>query len=107
MKYILESIIILWKQKEDCEFFVNLNETKDKEQWISYKVLKGHLEDVYDISWSPDSNMLVSGSVDNTAILWDVQQGRSVSILSDHKGFVQGVSWDPCNQYISTISTDR
>ncbi|KAK9303944.1 hypothetical protein QLX08_004531 [Tetragonisca angustula] len=102
-----ESIIILWKQKEDCEFFVNPNETKDKEQWISYKVLKGHLEDVYDISWSPDSNMLVSGSVDNTAILWDVQQGRSVSILSDHKGFVQGVSWDPCNQYISTISTDR
>lgn len=51
--------------------------------------------------------MLVSGSVDNTAILWDVQKGRSVCILSDHKGFVQGVSWDPCNQYISTISTDR
>lgn len=51
--------------------------------------------------------MLVSGSVDNTAILWDIHKGRSVAILSDHKGFVQGVSWDPCNQYICTISTDR
>ncbi|XP_003488602.1 chromatin assembly factor 1 subunit B [Bombus impatiens] len=102
-----ESTIILWKQKEDCEFFINSDESKDKEKWISWKVLRGHLEDVYDISWSPNSNMLVSGSVDNTAILWDVHKGRSVCILSDHKGFVQGVSWDPCNQYISTISTDR
>lgn len=102
-----ESTIVLWKQKEDCEFFITSEETKDKEQWISWKVLRGHLEDVYDISWSPNSNMLVSGSVDNTAILWDIHKGRSVAILSDHKGFVQGVSWDPCNQYICTISTDR
>ncbi|XP_043265495.1 chromatin assembly factor 1 subunit B [Colletes gigas] len=101
-----ESTIVLWKQKEDCEFHI-LDETESKEQWVSWKVLRGHLEDVYDISWSPDSNMLVSGSVDNTAILWDVHKGRSMAILSDHKGFVQGVTWDPCNQYICTISTDR
>ncbi|XP_003699444.2 chromatin assembly factor 1, p105 subunit [Megachile rotundata] len=102
-----ESTIILWKQKEDCEFFINSDENENKEQWTSWKVLRGHLEDVYDISWSPDSNMLVSGSVDNTAILWDIHKGRSVAILSDHKGFVQGVAWDPCNQYICSISTDR
>ncbi|CAK9820899.1 Chromatin assembly factor 1 subunit B [Anthophora plagiata] len=102
-----ESTIILWKQKDDCEFFIGFDETKDKEQWISWKVLRGHLEDVYDISWSPNSNMLVSGSVDNTAILWDIHKGRSAAILSDHKGFVQGVSWDPCDQYVCTISTDR
>ena len=102
-----ESTIVLWKQKEDCEFFIASDENENKEQWISWKALRGHLEDVYDISWSPNSNMLVSGSVDNTAILWDVHKGRSVAILSDHKGFVQGVSWDPCNQYICTISTDR
>ncbi|XP_076239268.1 chromatin assembly factor 1, p105 subunit isoform X2 [Calliopsis andreniformis] len=93
---------------EDCEFFISEGkEVEDKEQWVSWKVLRGHLEDVYDISWSTDSNMLVSGSVDNTAIIWDIHKGRSTAILSDHKGFVQGVSWDPCNQYICTISTDR
>ncbi|XP_076297642.1 chromatin assembly factor 1, p105 subunit [Lasioglossum baleicum] len=100
-----ESTIILWKRKEDCEFHIISDE--DTEQWTSWKVLRGHLEDVYDISWSPDSNMLVSGSVDNTAMLWDIHKGRSTAILSEHKGFVQGVSWDPCNQYICTISTDR
>ncbi|XP_057336191.1 chromatin assembly factor 1 subunit B [Microplitis mediator] len=103
-----ESVIILWKHKEGTEppplpGEENINE----EQWTSWKVLRGHLEDVYDISWSPDNNMLVSGSVDNTAIVWDVRKGRSISILQDYKGFVQGVSWDPCNQYITTLSTDR
>ncbi|XP_031833327.1 chromatin assembly factor 1, p105 subunit [Nomia melanderi] len=102
-----ESTILLWKQKEDCEFHIISDDAENKEQWMSWKVLRGHLEDVYDISWSPDSNMLVSGSVDNTAILWDIHKGRSTAILTEHKGFVQGVSWDPCNQYICTISTDR
>ncbi|KAG8036232.1 hypothetical protein G9C98_004812 [Cotesia typhae] len=103
-----QSIICLWMQKEGTEppplpGEENLNE----EQWTSWKILRGHLEDVYDLSWSPDNNMLVSGSVDNTAIVWDVQKGRTISILQDYKGFVQGVTWDPCNQYIATLSTDR
>lgn len=102
-----ESIIILWRQKEECDFFISPDDNENKEQWTSWKVLKGHLEDVYDICWSPDSSSIISGSVDNTAILWDVNKGRSNGILSDSKGFVQGVSWDPCNQYICTISSDR
>ncbi|XP_043270217.1 chromatin assembly factor 1 subunit B [Venturia canescens] len=103
-----ESSIILWKQKNDFRLpplpgEKNLN----KEQWNSWKVLRGHLEDVYDLNWSPDSNFLISGSVDNTAIVWDVAKGRSLKILQDYKGFVQGVAWDPQNRYICTLSTDR
>ncbi|XP_012062337.1 PREDICTED: chromatin assembly factor 1 subunit B [Atta cephalotes] len=102
-----ESIIILWKIKDGRDLSPSSSDTENKEQWTSWKVLKGHIEDIYDISWSPDSNFLISGSVDNTAILWDIQKGRKTAILQDHKGFVQGVSWDPCNQYVCTISTDR
>lgn len=65
------------------------------------------MEDVYDLAWSPDSTQLISGSVDNTAIVWDVLKGKSLAILSDHKSFVQGVAWDPKNQYLATLSTDR
>nr|XP_012234979.1 PREDICTED: chromatin assembly factor 1 subunit B [Linepithema humile] len=102
-----ESTIILWKIKEDRDSSAPSDDTESKEQWTSWKVLRGHIEDIYDISWSPDSNSLISGSVDNTAIIWDVKKGLKTAILSDHKGFVQGVSWDPCNQYVCTISTDR
>lgn len=80
---------------------------QDKEIWLTYKVLRGHMEDVYDLCWSPNSMNLISGSVDNTAIMWDVHKGKSMCILSDHKSFVQGVAWDPQNQFIATLSTDR
>lgn len=53
------------------------------------QVLRGHKEDVYDLCWSPDSSKLLSGSVDNTAILWNFSNGRMEHILKDHKGFVQ------------------
>lgn len=65
------------------------------------------MEDVYDLSWSPDSLNLISASVDNTAMVWDVLKGKSQCILGDHKNFVQGVAWDPKNQFLITLSTDR
>lgn len=71
------------------------------------KTLRGHMEDVYDLSWSPNSLNLISGSVDNTARVWDVQRGKSIAVLTDHKSFVQGVAWDPKNQYLATLSADR
>lgn len=80
---------------------------QDKEIWLTLKILRGHMEDVYDLSWAPDSLSLISGSVDNTAMVWNVETGKSQGILSEHKGFVQGVAWDPANKYIATMSTDR
>lgn len=80
---------------------------QDRETWLIYKTLRGHLEDVYDISWSLDSLRLVSGSVDNTAIIWDMKKGKSQALFNDHKGFVQGVAWDPRSKYVATLATDR
>jgi len=51
------------------------DESKNLEKWVCHCVLRGHLEDVYDISWSPDSKRLISGGVDNKAIIWDVDNG--------------------------------
>lgn len=87
--------------------FADEENEQDKETWVTYKTLRGHLDDVYDLSWSSDSMYLISGSVDNTAIVWDVKKGKSKGFLRDHKGFVQGVAWDPKDQYLVTLSTDR
>lgn len=80
---------------------------QDKEIWLTYKVLRGHMEDVYDLCWAPNSHQLISGSVDNTAMVWDVQKGKSQAILREHNSFVQGVAWDPQNQLLATLSSDR
>lgn len=88
---------------------------------------------MYDICWTRDGNFMVSGSVDNTAIMWDINKGllrkpvavklrhvchsfslqpsvslgQKLCILNDHKSYVQGVTWDPLGQYIATLSCDR
>ncbi|XP_067010569.2 chromatin assembly factor 1 subunit B [Anabrus simplex] len=104
-----ESAIIIWKQKtdQDTPEFPSSESDANKEQWLTVRILRGHVEDVYDLSWSLDSSNLISGSMDNSAILWDVAKGRNIGILKDHGGFVQGVTWDPKNKYVATLSSDR
>lgn len=105
-----ESAILIWRQKPESEaesIFDRDDATDgDKEVWLTYKILRGHHEDVYDLSWSQDSQFLVSGSVDNSVRVWDVQKATSI-VITDHKGLVQGVAWDPLNKYLATLSTDR
>ncbi len=79
-----------------------------KEVWKPYKILRGHLQDVSDICWSPDGQKILSGSVDNMVYVWDLHKGQKlVKIVNEHKGFVQGVTWDPCDKYLATLSADR
>ncbi|XP_063618248.1 chromatin assembly factor 1 subunit B [Cydia splendana] len=103
-----ESIIFVWQQKTEKDPVpADPNEEQYKETWVIYKTLRGHLEDVLDLSWASNSLHLASGSVDNKLVVWDVTRGKYSSILSDHKGFVQGVAWDPKGQLIASASTDR
>ncbi|XP_066477840.1 chromatin assembly factor 1 subunit B [Tiliqua scincoides] len=107
-----DAVILLWKLNDNKElepvaFQDDDNDQLNKENWIVIKTLRGHLEDVYDICWTPDGNYMASASVDNTAIMWDVSKGQKVSIFNEHKSYVQGVTWDPIGQYIATLSCDR
>ncbi|XP_004557936.1 chromatin assembly factor 1 subunit B [Maylandia zebra] len=108
-----DAIILLWKLNDSKEleqasvFQEDEDAQLNKESWTVVKTLRGHIEDVYDICWTRDGNFMVSGSVDNTAIMWDINKGQKLSILNDHKSYVQGVTWDPQGQYIATLSCDR
>ncbi|BES93583.1 Chromatin assembly factor 1 subunit [Nesidiocoris tenuis] len=106
-----ESHIIIWKRGEktdvpDLDGDSSVSNVENVEHWVQVKVLRGHLEDIYDLYWSPDSLYLASGSVDNTCIVWDVEKGKRLSILADAKNFIQGVCWDPLNKHVATISSD-
>lgn len=79
----------------------------NKETWITYKILRGHVDDILDLTWSFDSLTLASGEVGCKAIIWDVQKGKSKFQMHDHKNFVQGVALDPKDKLLATMSTDR
>ncbi|XP_049450097.1 chromatin assembly factor 1 subunit B [Epinephelus fuscoguttatus] len=108
-----DAAILLWKLNDSKEpeqapvFQEDEDAQLNKESWSVVKTLRGHIEDVYDICWTRDGNFMVSGSVDNTAIMWDINKGQKLCILNDHKSYVQGVTWDPLGQYVATLSCDR
>jgi chromatin assembly factor 1 subunit B len=63
-----------------------------------------------DVNWSHDGTALLSGSIDNRAIIWDMsdrRRGQMLGQLANHKHFIQGVAWDPAQQIIATQSADR
>jgi hypothetical protein len=67
----------------------------------------GHSDDVFDLAWAPDASALLSGSIENICVLWDVDAGKSRLRLANHSHYVQGVAWDPARQYLVSQSADR
>jgi len=104
-----ESVIIVWKMREGAGEGGGLFDEggENKENWVVYKMIRFHLDDIYDLSWSPCSQLLLSGSVDNTAIVTNVHKNKKVSHLSDSRGFVQGVAWNRKHDLLSTVGSDR
>lgn len=50
---------------------------------------RGHTDDVQDLAWAPDSSALMSGSIENICIIWDVEAGARKCRLEDHRHYVQ------------------
>ncbi|KAJ3294286.1 hypothetical protein HDU79_011248 [Rhizoclosmatium sp. JEL0117] len=49
----------------------------------------------------------MAGCVDNSSRIWDIKENKCILTLTEHTNFVQGVSWDPMNQFVASQSSDR
>jgi len=107
-----DNVIILWKLSDvsapaNSIFAGDDDVGDDKETWVCHKTLRGHLGDVSDLSWSKNDRCLVSGSVDNTAIVWDIKKDTKLAMFTEHKSYVQGVTFDPLGDLVATLCSDR
>ncbi|XP_057416845.1 chromatin assembly factor 1 subunit FAS2 isoform X2 [Lotus japonicus] len=84
-----------------------LHSTDTGPTWKVLKTLRSHMKDIMDLEWSPDGAYLISGSVDNCCIIWDVNKGTNLQTLDSHAHYVQGVAWDPLGKYVTSLSSDR
>ena len=66
----------------------------------------GHTEVVTSMAFSPDGQMLASGSWDSTIILWDVSTGDLLRTLTGHTSVVS-VSFSPDGQTLASGSSDN
>ena len=78
-----ESVIIVWQLKpgdSGCGGGLFDDDHENKENWVVYKMIRSHLDDVYDLSWSGCGQFLLSGSVDNAAIITNVHKNNKVKL---------------------------
>ncbi|GFH26120.1 WD_REPEATS_REGION domain-containing protein, partial [Haematococcus lacustris] len=77
-------------------------------EWRLCGTLRGHGQDIHDLAWAPDGSALMSASVENVVVMWDVAQRRGVCRLDSHQHYVQGCAWDPRNgRLAASASADR
>jgi len=68
--------------------------------------LREHKKYVTSVAFSPDGRKLLTGSFDDTAILWDSESGQVIHWLREHKGSVNSVAFSPDGRKLLTGSAD-
>lgn len=68
--------------------------------------LAGHNDRVLSIAFSPNGQILASGSADNTIKLWRVSDGTLLHTLEGHNGAVNSLAFSPDGQSLLSGSKD-
>jgi WD40 repeat protein len=67
-----------------------------------------HDDDVTSVAFSPDGQILASGSLDQTIVLWDVATLQPIGLpLYGHFGYVTSVAFSPDGQILASSSLDK
>ena len=96
---------------------------EDKETWRVKHMGRSSGSEIYDLAWSPDGVFFITGSMDNVARIYNASTGKlqipstrittkcalgqMVRQIAEHNHYVQGVAWDPLNEFVATQSSDR
>ena len=77
------------------------------ENFTNIKTLKGHSDYVRSVAFSPDGNIIASGSVDKTIKLWETRTGSLIKTLEGHSYDVESVAFSPDGKIIASGSWDK
>ena len=79
----------------------------EKKNFKLLRTLKGHKENVTTIEFTHDGLELISGSLDKTIILWEVNSGQNVKIYENHTGHITSIAYCPQFSLIVSASDDK
>ncbi|EEB07117.1 CAF assembly factor complex subunit B [Schizosaccharomyces japonicus yFS275] len=105
-----EGIVFIWVPSDKPINTISTNNEDmeiAKEFWRVNVVCRSPCAETYDLSWSPDGNYIVTGSMDNILRIYNANTGQLLKEYHDHLHYIQGVCWDPFNEYLVSQSSDR
>ena len=74
------------------------------------KTFTGHSglsAEVRSVAFSPDSQLIASGSEDSTIKIWNLSTGKEICTLSGHSDVVRSVTFSPDGQTLASGSDDK
>lgn len=74
---------------------------------ILRRELRGHKAEIFGLAWSPQGQVLASGSKDTTICIWDAGDGTLRQTLTGHKRTVLSLSFSPDGALLASGSVDE
>ena len=122
-----EQARLLWKEGQVKPVYVYIDKVEDQikvkkqmlvgigQEWeignplpsTLHTTLQGHRGTVHSVTFSPDGNILASGSGDNTIKLWEVNTGKPLNTLREHNDSVYSIAFSPDGRLLASGSKDN
>ena len=81
--------------------------TEDTSPHYPFQTLRGHTGRVLSVAFSPDEQILASGSPDHTVRLWNHHTGDCLRTLRGHISWVWAIAFHPNSKLIASVSYDH
>jgi WD40 repeat protein len=101
-----DSTIRLWDISDTTEATTNSPANSQELLEAQTRILLGHSQRVWSVVFSPDAQVLASGSEDLTIRLWDVATGKCFKTMEGHSKWVKTISFSPDGQWLASGSFD-
>lgn len=101
-----DGLLLLWSLSPTVVVDFGHQDDDAEESWVVSQVHNTGSE-VYDLAWSPDGRYIAVSCMNNTCKIYDVEADNKICDLNSHAHYVQGVAWDPRDEYLASMSADR
>ena len=79
----------------------------DAETGQEMATLEGHTQGVQYADWSPDGRLILTASLDSTALVWDAAKGVVLQRLTGHTDIIVAARFSPDGKLVATLSKDK